>query len=286
MRLLALLAAVCLLVGSVQSVGCPNLGTAEGFAVLGASAVTNTGTTVIAGSVGIYPGSAVDGFPPGQLSAGTIQGGQDVAQASALAVFNSLNSMACTPIANEVGNQTLVPGVYCVQTGEATFAGELILDAGGNAAGVWVILLNASITSSLGAKVTMMGGGLPCNVFWTVGTAATFAGSTDIKGTVIASQAISMVTSASVSGGRLIALVAAVTLDTNAITMCTCSSAAASPLVSSGAPSVASAPKAAGAPVAKSAPGTAAPKNASSSTAMSAVMLISAFLMSILSMAV
>ena len=57
----------------------PPLGTAASFAVLAASTVTNTGPTVVTGDLGVSPGSAVTGFPPGIVVDGTIQAGNAVA---------------------------------------------------------------------------------------------------------------------------------------------------------------------------------------------------------------
>src|SRR6185369_12087698 len=55
---------------SIEAKGAVSLGTAGNFAVLAGSAVTNTGPTLIeGGSVGVSPGSAVTGFPPGIVTA-------------------------------------------------------------------------------------------------------------------------------------------------------------------------------------------------------------------------
>jgi hypothetical protein len=76
-----------------------NLGTADNFAVLGGSTVTNTGSSVVTGDLGVSPGAAITGFPPGTVVSGAIY----AADATALQAQNDLAtaygnaaSQACT----------------------------------------------------------------------------------------------------------------------------------------------------------------------------------------------
>ena len=55
------------------------LGTATSLAVLAGSTVTNTGATTVSGDLGVSPGTAVTGFPPGVVSNGTIHAADAVA---------------------------------------------------------------------------------------------------------------------------------------------------------------------------------------------------------------
>ena len=78
----------------------PSLGTATGFAVLGATTVTNTGLSVITGDLGVSPGSAITGFPPG-IVVGTIRANDGVAaqaKADATVAYNNLAGQACNTV--------------------------------------------------------------------------------------------------------------------------------------------------------------------------------------------
>ena len=95
----------------------PPLGTAGSFGVLGASTVTNTGPTTVRGDLGVSPGTAVSGFPPG-IILGTIHAGDAVAaqaQNDANTAYNNAAGQACDTnlTGQDLGGLTLLPGVYC-----------------------------------------------------------------------------------------------------------------------------------------------------------------------------
>ena len=67
------------------------LGSAGNFSVLGASTVTNTGPTTVVGELGVSPGTAITGFPPGQVTGGSIHsadGPAGLAQGDLTTAFN------------------------------------------------------------------------------------------------------------------------------------------------------------------------------------------------------
>jgi len=99
-----------------------SLGTAQNFTVLGGSTVTNTGPSVLTGDLnvpgdlGVSPGSAFTGFPPGIVTPpGTIHAADAVALQAKNDVTASYNALAAlAPTQNltgqDLGGLTLSPG--------------------------------------------------------------------------------------------------------------------------------------------------------------------------------
>ena len=72
-----------------------SLGTAESFAILGSSTVTNTGPSVVTGDLGV-PRSRGHGFPPGTVI-GTIHSGGGVASGARTGATTAYNTLASSP---------------------------------------------------------------------------------------------------------------------------------------------------------------------------------------------
>src|SRR5680860_129209 len=133
--LVAALLVALAIAGSAQAQAPVSLGTADGFAVLGGSTVTNTGPTVVNGDLGVSPGSAVTGFPPGTVN-GTIHAADAVAaqaQSDLTAAYIDAAGRACTVAltGQDLGGMTLTSGVYCFSS-SAQLTGTLTLDAQGD----------------------------------------------------------------------------------------------------------------------------------------------------------
>lgn len=200
----------------------PDLGTAETFVVLGGSTVTNTGSTVLNGDLGVWPGLAITGFPPGTVN-GTTHAGDAVAlqaQSDLVTAYDDLAGQACdTDLSGQdLGGLTLLPGVYCFST-SAQLTGTLTLDAEGDPNAVFVFQIGSTLTTATNSVVAVINGGSECNAFWQVGSSATLGTGTTFAGSILALTSITMNTSAGGSG-QLLARDGAVTLDTVDASLC------------------------------------------------------------------
>ena len=196
------------------------LGTAQTFAILGASTVTNTGATTIVGNVGLSPGSSITGFPPGVVTGGAIHINDAVANqahADLATAYNDLAAMSSVPANNlsgqDLGGLTLLPGVYHFNT-SAQLTGTLTLDAQGDPNATFVIQVGTTLTTATGAAVNIIDGGRSDNVYFQVGSSATIGTGTAFQGNIVADTSVTLVSGATLQSGRALALNGAVTLDT------------------------------------------------------------------------
>ncbi len=192
----------------------PRLGTATNFAVLGGSTVTNTGPTVISGDLGLSPGSAVTGFPPGIVHGNMHRADAAAGQAKSAAVttYNDLASWGGRSMTGDLAGKTLVPGVYTFSS-SALLSGTLTLS--GN--GIYIFQTGSSLTTGSNSRIVLLGGASGACVFWKIGSSATLGSGSRMVGTIVAMISITMVTGASLIPGRAEARTGAVTLDSNVI---------------------------------------------------------------------
>jgi hypothetical protein len=201
-----------------------SLGTADSFAVLAGTTVTNTGPSVISGDLGVSPGTAVTGFPPGTVTAGTIHAADSVAaqaEADLATAYNDAAGRSSTAtISADLAGSTLAPGVY-TSASSLGLSGALTLDAQGDPNAVFVFQAGSTLTVGSGSRVLLIRGAQACNVFWQVGSSATIGTDSAFAGNILALTSIALTTRATLQG-RALARNGAVTLDTNTITKATC----------------------------------------------------------------
>jgi hypothetical protein len=198
-----------------------SLAGSSGIAILAGSSITSTGATNITGDIGLSPGSSIGGFPPGILN-----GDQHInnvisnqAKLDLTAAYNDAAGRTSTDIvtlSGNIGGLTLTPGLYKSTSSLAISSGDLTFDAKGNADAVFIIQIATTLTTTSGRKVILSGGALASNIYWQVGSSATFGTTSVFKGTVMAMQSITLNTGATLEG-RALARTGAITMAGNTV---------------------------------------------------------------------
>lgn len=199
------------------------LGTAASFAVLAGQTVTNTGSTIISGNVGVSPGTAVTGFPPGTVIDGQVYTAGSItnlAQVDLTTAYNDAAGRIPATVVGALSGQTLAPGVYKTTTG-MSLTGTVTLDAYGNPNAVFIFQAGSTLITASHSTVLLSGGAQACNVFWQVGSSATLGTNTTFVGTILALTSATVNTGATVVG-RVLARNGQVSMDSNTITVPTC----------------------------------------------------------------
>jgi Ice-binding-like len=205
---------------AVPTVG---LGTAAAYSVLGGQAVTNTGPSTLSGDLGVSPGTAITGFPPGIVAGATYDGDAQAAQAQSDLVigYNQAAGEATTAsVAGDLVGDNFTSGVY-KSTGPIALSGTLTLNGQGNPDSVFIFQIASTLITASASKVSLINGAQACNVFWQVGSSATLGTASNFTGTIMALTSITVTTDTTVEG-RALARNGAVTLDDDTFTAPSC----------------------------------------------------------------
>jgi hypothetical protein len=188
-----------------------NLGTADKFALLGASGITNVSSlTYVIGDVGSSPTPAVTGFTEAQVDGHVFLASNPAttqAQTDLTGAYNQAAAAACDTdlTGQDLGGMTLVPGVYCFSS-SASLTGTLTLDAQGDTDAQWIFQIGSTLTTASNSDVVLVLGNVQplwekalrgCNVYWQVGSSATIGTGSTFIGKILA------LTSITINGGIL-----------------------------------------------------------------------------------
>ena len=198
-----------------------NLRSAGNFSILAGATATNTGPTVVVGDLGVSPGTALTGFLPGKVVGNEhlADPTSAIAEADLTVAYNDAAGRTLCPIsiAGNLGGLTLKPGLYKSTSSLEISSGDLTLDAKGDATAVFIFQIASTLTTTVGRQIVLKGGAVASHVFWQVGSSATLGTYSVFAGTIMADQSISLLTGATLNG-RALARIAAVTMDSNAVT--------------------------------------------------------------------
>jgi LPXTG-motif cell wall-anchored protein len=212
-----------------------NLGSTSNYAVLAGSGITNTGPTTVSGTAGGDLGSSPTGSFTGDTlvtTTGTkftaVNSQTTSAKTDLVTAYNdAAGRTPATTVTADLGGQTLTQGVYN-SASSLGLTGTLTLDAENNPNAVFIFQAGSTLTTASSSVVQLINGAQACNVFWQVGSSATFGTSSNFIGHVLALTSITATTGATFHG-QLLARNGAVTLDANTIVNDACSGVSPSP---------------------------------------------------------
>jgi hypothetical protein len=200
----------------------PGLGS---FAVLGASAVTNTGASILTGNLGVSNNSSITGITgflgtlsndgPG-LASGTVHQGGAYATSAGSDLTLAKSSLALmgtgTTLGADLTGLSLAPGTYTVSAGTTNLTGALTLDGGGNANAYWVFHMPSTLITSASSFMNVINSGSGAGVYWDVGSSATLGKDSIFVGNILAGTSITMSSGVTIGCGRALAHTGAVTM--------------------------------------------------------------------------
>lgn len=200
------------------------LGTADGYAILAKSAISNVPTSKVTGDLGLSPAAAsyVTGFSltkagtswtSSQVVGNVFAANNDPPTPTVLTTAVADMQAAYVDAAGRsqpdfvnlgagaIGGLTLEPGLY-KWTSTVTIPTDVTL--AGSADAVWIFQVSGDLQLATAKEMILSGGAQPAHVFWQVAGAVDFGAQSHAEGVVLSKTAIKLETGASING-RLLA---------------------------------------------------------------------------------
>lgn len=137
--------------GTANGQATVDLATAGDFAILAGAGITNTGLTIINGDAGTSPTGTVNGFPPGIVNGSIHAANPTAAQAKIdlTTAYNDAQGRATGAISlpGDLSGLTLAPGLYTNASSVMLSAGNVTLDAMGDANAIFILQMGSTLSS-------------------------------------------------------------------------------------------------------------------------------------------
>lgn len=211
LRLFLAVLALSSAASSARAQAAIDLGSAAGFSVLAGAGITFTATTTLTGDIGTFPTATIAGAGNVIFLSGVNHAGDATTQAAKIdltTAYTDASNRTGGTIASQLGGTVLTPGVY--SAGTFAITGNLTL----NGSGVYIFQSGSTLDAAANSQVLLTGGATADNVYWQVGSSATFLSDASFVGNVLAFASITVGTGTDVVG-RLLAETGAVSFGGN-----------------------------------------------------------------------
>lgn len=202
-----------------------DLKSAGDFVVLSGAGITNTGvTTRLIGDVGSFPTATIDGLDASNVDGTLYTSADPIVEQAKIDLDEALNdaqsrSTNAISLPGQLGGLTLEPGLYVNSstTGISGTGPQGILTLEGDANSVWIFKMGSTLITDPGTSIVLSGGAQAKNIYWIVGSSATFGTTSVFYGNILADISITMNTGAELNG-RALTRSGSAALDSNKVT--------------------------------------------------------------------
>ena len=117
----------------------------------------------------------------------------------------------------DISGQHLTPRLYRTTGPLEITSADVLLDAQGDVNAVWIFQVPSTLHVAAGRQIILSNGAKARNIYWQVGSSATLGEYAVFRGTIMATESITLLTAATIEG-RALTHTGSVGLSANTIT--------------------------------------------------------------------